>query len=145
MKYLVYLQNTNILSDGLEIKDNEILYELNTNPHSLVFYNLDKNKKIKTLNNLKLLISDVGYRIIKLNDDEVAVAGDKKVYLIDINNYEILNEINCDECNFCILKLSDKLFLTGDGKGTITQYKIENKKKTKNHQNIMHIKIIYFQ
>ena len=48
--------------------------------------------------------------------------------MIDINKYEILNEINCDHCNYCILKLSDKLFLTGDEKGTITQYKIKNKK-----------------
>ena len=90
---------------------------------------------------MKLCISDVGYRIIKLNDDKVAVVGYKKAYLIDINKYEILNEINCDDCNFCILKLSDKLFLTGDEKGTITQHKTENKKlfkessKYKAHEN----------
>ena len=40
-----------------------------------------------------------------------------------------------------ILKLSNKLFLTGDEKGTITQYKIKNKKlfkessKYKAHEN----------
>ena len=35
------------LSDGLEIKDNEIiLYSLYTKPQSLVFYNLNKNEKI---------------------------------------------------------------------------------------------------
>ena len=131
-----------VLCDGLEIKDNEIiLYALGTNPPSLVFYNLIKNEKIKTLNNLNLYISGVGYRIIKLNNDEVAVAGDGKVYLIDINNYLILNEINSDCCNFCILKLSNNLFLIGDEKGTITQYKIENKKiikessKIKSHEN----------
>ena len=90
-------KDINQLSDGLEIKDNEILYELNTYLDSLVFYNLDKNKKIKILNDLKLTITDIGYRIIKLNDDEVALAGYKKVYLIDINNYGILNEINCDD------------------------------------------------
>ena len=80
----------------MDQKLNEIiLYALNTYPQSLVFYNLIKNKKIKTLNNLNLAI---GYscRIIKLNDNEVAVAGDKKVYLIDINNYLILHEINSD-------------------------------------------------
>ena len=43
--------------------------------------------------------------------------------------------------NNCILKLSNNLFLTGDGNGTITQYKIENKKlfkesyKNKSHEN----------
>ena len=67
-------------------------------------------------------------RIIKLKDDEFAVAGIKKVYLIDINNYEILNEIDTDNRNCCILKISNNLFLIGDEKGTITQYKIENKK-----------------
>ena len=82
-----------------------------------------------------------GNRIIKLNNNEVAVAGIKKVYLIDINNYSILNEINSDCCNYCILKLSNNLFLTGDENGTISQYKIENKKlikesyKNKSHEN----------
>ena len=71
----------------------------------------------------------------------------KKVYLIDIINYSdnnknlILHEINYDYLNYSILKLSNKLFLTGDEKGTITQYKIENKKiikdsyKNKSHEN----------
>ena len=66
------------------------------------------------------------YFIIQVTND-----GNKKVYLIDINNYEILNEINCDDKNFCILKLSNNIFLTGDLKGTITQYKIDNKKINK--------------
>ncbi len=134
-------KDSNWLSDGLEIKDNEIiLYALNTNPQSLVFYNLIKKEKIKTLNNLKLCITNL-IRIIKINDNEVAVAGNGKVYLIDINNYLILHEINSDCCNYCILKLSNNLFLIGDEKGTITQYKIENKKiikessKIKSHEN----------
>ena len=123
-------KDINELNDGLEIKDNEIiLYALNTNPQSLVFYNLNKNEKIKTLNNLNLLVgTNVGERIIKINNDEVAIAGNKKIYLLDINNYSILQDINYDYCNRCILKLSNTLFLTGDEKGTITQYKIENKK-----------------
>ena len=81
---------------------------------------------------------------MKINNDEVAVAGNKKVYLIDIkdiNNYQIINEINCDYCNCSILKLSNNLFLTGDLNGTITQFKIENKKlfkesyKNNSHEN----------
>ena len=140
--------NDYYLSDGLEIKDNEIiLYAVATDPESLVFYNLNKNEKIKTLNNLNLFIQSFGYRIIKLNNDEVAIAGDKKVYLIDIINYLdinknlILHEIDYDYCNKSILKLSNKIFLTGDNKGTITQYKIENNKiikdsyKNKSHEN----------
>ena len=87
-------------------------------------------------------MSCIGNRIIKLNNNEVAVAGVKNVYLIDINNYSILNEINSDTYNYCILKLSNNLFLTGDLNGTITQYKIENKKlikesyKNKSHESI---------
>ena len=79
-------------------------------------------------------------RIIKLNNEEIVIAGNEKVYLIDINNYLILNEINSDYCNNCILKLSNNLFLIGDVNGTITQYKIENKKlfkesyKNKSHE-----------
>ena len=50
---------------------------------------------------------------MKINNDEVAVAGNKKAYLIDIkdiNNYQIINEINYDYYNLSILKLSNKLF-----------------------------------
>ena len=130
-----------------KLKIKIILYVLDSKPQSLVFYNLNKNEKIKTLNNLHLNITELGNRIIKLNDDEVVVAGLKKVYLIDIkdmNNYQIINEINSDYYNFSILKLSNKLFLTGDEKGTITQYKIENKKiikdsyKNKTHENYIY-------
>ena len=64
-------KDSNELSDGIEIKNNEIiLYALNTNPQSLVFYNLIKNKKIKTLNNLKLCVSNL-CRITKINENEV--------------------------------------------------------------------------
>ena len=84
---------------------------------------------------------------MKINNDEVAVAGNKKVYLIDIkdiNNYQIINEINCDYCNYSILKLSNNLFLIGDENGTITQYKIENKKLIKeSYKNKSHEYNIY--
>jgi len=114
------------ICDGLEIKNNEILYLIGNQQKSLVFYNLEKKEKIKILNNLSLSSIDFGERIIKLNDNEVAVAGNKKVYLIDIDNYQVLHKIDCDCKNFCILKLSQNLFLTGDEKGKITQYKIKN-------------------
>ena len=69
--------------------------------------------------------------MIKINNNEIVVAGNKKVYLIDANNYLILYEINTDYVNNCILKLSNKAFLIGDEKGTITQYEIDNKKLIK--------------
>ena len=50
----------------LEIKDNEeILYITSTNRTSLIFYNLNNNKKIQTLKNLNLYISSLE-RIIKI-------------------------------------------------------------------------------
>ena len=131
------------LSDGLEIKDNEIiLYALKTSPQSLVFYDLNKNEKIKTLNNLNLNINCL-CRIIKLNENEAVVAGEGKVYLIDIKNYLILHEINSDCNNYCILKLSNNLFLIGDEKGNINQFNIENKKIIKEFYNISHGSCIY--
>ena len=124
------------LSDGIEIKDNEILYFIGDAQKSLVFYDLEKNEKIKILNNIYLSSNDVGEKIIKLNDNEVVVAGYKNIYLIDINNYQILHEFDCDNNNFCILKLSKDLFLTGDKKGTITQYMIKNNKINKESSKI---------
>ena len=141
---MIILNDMIISSSGVEIKDNEIiLYALDTDPQSLVFYNLIKKEKIKTLNNLKLYISQF-IRISKINDNEVAIAGDGKVYLIDINNYLILHEINSDCRNYCILKLSNNLFLIGDKNGTITQYKIENKNLIKeSFKNNSHDDAIY--
>ena len=66
-------------------------------------------------------------RISKLNNNEIAIAGNKKVYLIDIKNYLILNEINTDYNNYCILKLSNNLFLIRDEKGTIFNLKLKIK------------------
>ena len=66
------------------------------------------------------------------------------MYLIDITNYLdnnknlILHEIDYDYRNCSILKLSNELFLTGDEKGTITQYKIENKKIIKDSNKKAH-------
>ena len=42
--------------------------------------------------------------------------------------YEIITE----NFNYCALKLSNEFFLIGDSNGTITQFKIENKKIVKN-------------
>ena len=124
-------KDTNILSDGIEVKDNEILYAIHTNPQSLVFYDLNKNEKIKTLKNLNLLV-DFGNRIVQLNNQEIVVAGEEKIYLIDANHYKILYEIITENFNYCTLKLSNEFFLIGDSNGTITQFKIENKKIVKN-------------
>ena len=99
---------------------------LNTNLQSIVFYNLNKNEKIKSLNNLKLYIGSL-CRISKLNNNEIAIAENKKIYLIDIKNYLILNEINTDYNNYCILKLSNNLFLIRDEKGTIFNLKLKIK------------------
>ena len=124
-------KESNEISDALLINDREILYDIYTIKPSLIFYDVDKCEKITTLNNFDLNIINIGNRITKLNNNEVAVAGNKKVYLIDIYNYQILHEINCNNKNYCILKLSSNFFLTGDENGTITQYKIENKKLNK--------------
>ena len=115
------------LSDGLEIKENEtISYAMKSTPQSLIFYDLNSDEKIKTLNNLNLKISYLN-RTIKLNNNEIVVAGFNKIYLIDCNKYSILNEIFCDTI-CCVLKFSNNLFFTGNSKGEIVQYKIENKK-----------------
>ena len=123
------------LCDGLEIKENEILFVLNNNPQSLIFYDLNKNENIKILNNLNLCFGCL-CRIIKLNNNEVVIAGNKNIYLIDINNYLILYKIYSENRNNCILKLNDNLFLIGDENGTINQYKIDNKKIIKESTKI---------
>ena len=115
------------LNDGLEIKENEILYVKESISNSIVFYDLETNEKIKTLNRLDLFIDFRGQRIIKLTEKNIAVAGDGKVYLIDTNNYVILDKIESNQ-NCCILKLTNNLFLVGDKYGNVFQYKLKDKK-----------------
>ena len=61
---------------------------------------------------------------------------------MNVDEYLILNEINSDYSNISILKLSNNLFLIGDERGTITQYRIKDKKiikesfKDKSHGRI---------
>ena len=93
------------------------------------FYNLNKNEKITTLNNLNLCINSL-CRIIKLNNDQIVVAGYNKIYLVDINNYVILNEINSNR-NDSIIKISHDLFLIGEENGTISQFRVKNKQINK--------------
>ena len=119
-------KENNWLYNGIEIKDNEILYDIY--PSMLVFYNLNKNSKISTLHNLNLTFGYNGIRIIKLNNEEVIIAGNKIIYLIDIKIYQIINEIYTYNINLCIIKLSSDLFLIGDYNGTLNQYRIKKKK-----------------
>ena len=69
------------------------------------------------------------------------MAGNQKVYLIDIKRYCILNEISSDACNLSILKLPNNILLIGDTNITTTQYRIDNKKiikesfKNNTHEN----------
>ena len=80
----------------------------------------------------------------KINDNEIVLVGHNKIYLIDTGNYLILNEIITDNCNYCVLKLTNNLFLVGDDKGTISQYNIANKKLIKESwKNKSHEKRIY--
>ena len=91
-----------------------------------------------------MIVTNIGERIIKLSNEEIAIAGDEKVYLIDINKYLIINEINSDYLNCSILKLSNNLFLIGDKNGIITQYRIKNKKLIKeSFKNKSHEKSIF--
>ncbi len=120
-------KDTDKLNDGLEIRENVISYIKESISNSIVFYDLETNKKIKTLNRLDLFIDFRGQRIIRLNDKRIAVAGDGKVYLIDTNDYVILDEIESNQ-NSCILKLFNNLFLVGDKYGNVFQYKSKDKK-----------------
>ena len=132
----------NWLYNGIEIKDNEILYDIY--PSTLVFYNYINNKKISTIDNLNLTYGYNGIRIIKLNNEEVIIAGNKKIYLIDINIYQIINEIYTYNINICIVKLSNELFLIGDYNGSITQYRIKKKKIIKeSSKNNVHVNWIF--
>ena len=120
-------KENNPLYNAIQTKENELLYEI-PDSSTIIFFDLNKNEKITTLNNLNLINFFYGKRMEKLNDKEIILAGNKIIYLIDVINYQILNKIETNDINVCIINIKNETFLSSSNNGIITQYKIQNRK-----------------
>ena len=70
----------------------------------------------------------------KYDKDNLIVGGDHIIYIIDLNNIKIKQQLKNKYEIFSICPISDKIFLTTGNEGTITQWKFEDGSISKQHE-----------
>ena len=88
----------------------------------LLFYDLEKEQKITIL--------DIGGKLCYLNDDNLIVINEKKIYLIDLMKHEMKNEISSRsslETKYKVFGINKNGFIVV--KGNIYYYEIEKNSK----------------
>ena len=121
------MTETNYFNDLLEIKPNEIIYDVYDT--IVKFFNIKKKTEIKKIENLNLTSAGRGNTMIQMNENTIIVGGEQKIYFIDIISYEKTAEINYDLWIYSLLKINDENFLIGDKEGNICQFNYKTKKK----------------
>ena len=123
--------NYKITTDGycfcvIQTKENEICYDEfhSYDNHSICFYDLLGKNVIKKINNLGW-IGRNSFNMI--SEDSLLITGEDKLYIINVNQYNLIRIINAPG-SFriyvsCIL--NKNIFLTGDYKKNIKQWRIE--------------------
>ena len=105
----------------LSIKKNIIVFG-SFEKKSISFWDYEKNEIIKELKNIKTngFINSISL----INDNLLGVGGHEFIYLIDIKNYQILINFETISYVYCLIKLNDDTFLTGEDCGKIRNWKL---------------------
>ena len=125
--YNNYYKNIDLFDEGivdiLEIKEN-ILASYLYNKSTIIFWNIKEKEEIKKIGFIECSLSNK----ILTKFENILIIGGKYIYLINIDNYELINSIKISFYISCILPLEkEKVFLTGDNNGNLIQWKYENK------------------
>ena len=114
-------------SSIIQTKENEICYlEYINSKYNICFFDL-KAKKIKcTISNINC--NGSFYKTFNLiKKDLLAVGGDNNIYIINVNQYRLIKEIKIENSysfyGFCMI--NKDMFLTGNDKGILMQFRIE--------------------
>ena len=115
------LNQNNEISSIIEFKENEIT-SIPEGNSSIIFWNINELKVISQINQIEC---NYGVNNIKkLLNDIIIVGGKKFIYLI--NNYELINKIEINSECYSICYLNDGSILTGDKKGYIKKWNLNN-------------------
>ena len=102
----------------IQTKDNEICYN---EKDTICFYDLLERKVKSSISNIS------NYNMIMMTKDLLLITGKNKISIINVNNYK-LRIINVPGSGYirglCIL--NQNMLLTGDAKGIIRQWRIED-------------------
>ena len=130
-----YVQNGKNLSittidDFISLNDNEIV-SISGQESTLTFWDL-------TTRNITAQIGDIesfGRACLLLFDKTLIVGGANKkfysgavkyIYVINVDNKELIKKYSFYENIWCTIKLNDKEFITGETNGIINKYRLED-------------------
>ena len=126
------IRDENIISNVLEIKENEIVFDVMgcmemifeyLNQCSLIrFYDYKKHKEIKTIENLRLNVGNSN-RMALLNNC-LAIVGHNEIYIFNIYNYSLIKKFKVEQNLRIILKLNEDMILSGDTERNLLQLNI---------------------
>jgi hypothetical protein len=140
------ISESNYFNDILEIKPNEIIYDVYDT--MIKFYNIKKKIEIKKIENLNLTSAGRGNSMIQMNKNTIVVGGDQKIYFFDINTYEKIADIKYSYWIYSLLKINDESFIIGDKEGNLCQFNFVTKKristKSKAHNSDKIYSIVIF-
>ena len=122
-----YKKDYQISLDGIcycisQIKENEICYSENNN--KICFFDINERKIKSSISN----ISKSAYSpFIMISKDLLFISGENKISIININYYELIREIEVPNSGLIhgVCMLNKNILFTGDEKGIIREWKIE--------------------
>ena len=119
--YILIRNLQNDVFSILSIKKNILVFGSFENK-SITFWDYEKNEIIKELKNIKTngFINSISL----INEYLLGVGGHEFIYLIDIKNYQILINFETISYVYCLIKLSNDTFLTGEDCGKIRNWKL---------------------
>ena len=120
-----YDEDVQKISDFCELNSKEFCYSC-IYDERIKYANTD-TKKIRSIKIPNLAFSQV--QLFLMNINELFVAGDECIYIIDIQKKEIIKNIKLNMFLCCMHKVSDNIILIGSWKNFIEKLKYDKKKK----------------
>jgi len=117
----IKMNEENKIYYSIEIKPNIIVNDCKNNYIS--FYDLNRNEKIKSINNIECNCGDAVPSFCKMNEEILLYGSKSLIYIFDIINYELIKIINSKKIFTSLYKLSENMILMGTNDGCIIQYK----------------------
>ena len=110
----------------IQTKDNEICYS--ERPNKICFFDLLERKIKSTINNIREFNHTSEEWFLMITKDLLLIPGDNKMFIINVNHYKLVREINVSNAGFissgCLL--NENILITGDEKKTLRQWRIED-------------------
>ena len=106
----------------LEVLDNKLVVALS---EELKLFDLKTRAFIKELKGVKCYGDWVNDNICLLKDNYLSVCGNSFIYVVDLVQFKIVNQLNTNSNNICLLFWDNALF-TGTDRGIIQEYIVKD-------------------